>query len=255
METTTFACPSCDATLRLKSTMLPGKRIKCPKCATVFLPPVEGNGTSSRMSSEDRSPKAAPRVKDEEEDQDEERVSAQPRKKAKAAPRLEEEEETPPERPTRRKKKKAPSKVPLVLLLVGGGVLLIGGGVALAVAFWPSQGKPNQVAANNPPALMPGLADANKGPAGGDAQPSQAGRAIFERNGCARCHALAASDRPGKGPNLSRVGANATHTVDWISEYIRNPKAQKPDSRMPGFANKIQAQDLRTLAEYLASLK
>ena len=42
---------------------------------------------------------------------------------------------------------------------------------------------------------------------------------------------------------------------EWISEHIRDPKSHKPDSRMPGYASKIQAQDLRSLAEYLASLK
>jgi mono/diheme cytochrome c family protein len=148
------------------------------------------------------------------------------------------------------------------LLLVGGGVVLIGAGVALAVVFWPSQGKPNPVAGNNPPAIMPGSPDAGKGPAGGDAQPSHAGRAIYDSNGCARCHSLGAAAGSGSGPmggkrkmDLSRVGAAPNHTVDWISEHIRDPKSHKPESRMPAYANKIQAQDLRSLAEYLASLK
>jgi mono/diheme cytochrome c family protein len=148
------------------------------------------------------------------------------------------------------------------LLLVGGGVVLIGAGVALAVVFWPSQGKPNPVAGNNPPAIMPGSPDAGKGPAGGDSQPSHAGRAIYDSNGCARCHSLGTAAGSGSGPmggkrkmDLSRVGAAPNHTVDWISEHIRDPKSHKPESRMPAYANKIQAQDLRSLAEYLASLK
>ena len=38
--------------------------------------------------------------------------------------------------------------------------------------------------------------------------------------------------------------------------FIRNPKAIKPEARMPVFdADKIKDYDLRALAEYLASLK
>jgi hypothetical protein len=43
--------------------------------------------------------------------------------------------------------------------------------------------------------------------------------------------------------------------VEWISAHIRNAKTHKPDSKMPPFENKIKPDDLRVLAEYLASLK
>jgi cytochrome c1 len=36
--------------------------------------------------------------------------------------------------------------------------------------------------------------------------------------------------------------------------YIRDPKSQKPNARMPTFPQ-IKDEDLRALAEYLASLK
>jgi cbb3-type cytochrome oxidase cytochrome c subunit len=58
-----------------------------------------------------------------------------------------------------------------------------------------------------------------------------------------------------KGPDLAKVGADSTHTVEWLTEHVRNPKAHKPDSRMPSFGDKINPEDLRSLAEYLASLK
>ena len=251
----TLEDPTCHANLKLKSIVLPGKRIRCPKCATVFLPPSNGKDALSRKVSEAGPRKAAPRFENEDEEQDEERVSAQPRKRARAAPRLEDEDDTPEERPVRRKKKKTASLLPLVLLLVGGGVLFLGAGVTLAVVFWPSQGKPDPVAGTNPPVMKPGSPDGGKGPAGGDPSPSHPGRAIFDRNGCARCHAVSASGGPAKGPNLSRVGAAPDHTVEWLSDHIRDPKSHKPQSRMPGYAGKIQDQDLRSLAEYLASLK
>jgi mono/diheme cytochrome c family protein len=86
-------------------------------------------------------------------------------------------------------------------------------------------------------------------------------RPIFDQN-CAKCHTLpglpASADGKGgrgKGPDLTRVGADTTHTVDWIAEHIRNPKTHKPDSRMPSFDGKLSAADIRALAEMLAAMK
>jgi len=94
-------------------------------------------------------------------------------------------------------------------------------------------------------------------PAGGESTQVAAGRAVFEDNGCARCHSLGGAARPGRnrGPDLSRVGADPSHTVDWLVEHITNPKTHKPDSTMPAFGRRIQPKDMRALAEYLASLK
>jgi len=59
----------------------------------------------------------------------------------------------------------------------------------------------------------------------------------------------------GRGPELTKVGANPTHTVDWLAGHIRNPKTHKPDSRMPSFADKLSDADIQALAQFLASLK
>ena len=59
-----------------------------------------------------------------------------------------------------------------------------------------------------------------------------------------------------KGPDLARIGKDPAHTVDWLMQYIRNPKSMKQRSGMPSFdESKISDADLRKLAEYLASLK
>jgi cytochrome c1 len=50
------------------------------------------------------------------------------------------------------------------------------------------------------------------------------------------------------------VGADAAHTVDWLMQYIRDPKSVKQNSRMPPQRG-VNDTDLRALAEYLASLK
>jgi len=96
---------------------------------------------------------------------------------------------------------------------------------------------------------------------GGDtAQQSVSAQQIFNAN-CAKCHALPGSNPPadgkgrGKGPDLTRVGADSSHTVDWLAEHIRNPKSHKPDSRMPSFDGKLQPSEIRALAEFLAGKK
>jgi cbb3-type cytochrome oxidase cytochrome c subunit len=97
--------------------------------------------------------------------------------------------------------------------------------------------------------------------------PHSAGRKVFVANKCANCHAIGgAGGSPGgtggpggsprmKGPDLSKVGKDPAHTIEWIMAHVRNPQAHKPSSRMPKFEDKINDQDLRVLAEYLASLK
>ncbi len=101
-------------------------------------------------------------------------------------------------------------------------------------------------------------AGANAAPAvsgnGGNATLAAAGKAVYAANGCARCHALAGQGGR-SGPDLSRVGSQASHTSDWLVTHIKDPKMHKPGSRMPAFAGKITDKDLLALGAYLASLK
>ena len=62
-------------------------------------------------------------------------------------------------------------------------------------------------------------------------------------------------ERADEGADLSRADADAAHTAAWIAEHIRNPKAHKPGSRMPAFAEKLKAEEIQSLADYLAALK
>ena len=58
----------------------------------------------------------------------------------------------------------------------------------------------------------------------------------------------------GKGPELSKIGAK--QNSDWIVKHVRNPKAHSPQSKMPPFdSNKINDADLKSLGDFLASLK
>jgi cbb3-type cytochrome oxidase cytochrome c subunit len=59
-----------------------------------------------------------------------------------------------------------------------------------------------------------------------------------------------------RGPDLTKVGAKAEYTKEWLSEHIRDAKKHSPSSRMPPFpADKISDADLTALVDYLASRK
>jgi cytochrome c oxidase subunit II len=87
------------------------------------------------------------------------------------------------------------------------------------------------------------------------------GQGVFQANNCSRCHSVGDGAGGGmrgrgpRGPDLSRVGAKPSRTVQWLEEQIRDPQSHRPDSRMPGYAGKISEDDIHALAVYLASLK
>lgn len=119
-----------------------------------------------------------------------------------------------------------------------------------------------------------------------DSGPHAAGKKVFAAQNCFRCHNIGDIGAPtmggppgsaggpplpgqlpgtlppgGKmrstrGPDLAHVAKDPEHTVDWLMAHIRNAKTHKPDSAMPPFPeSKINDEDLRHLADYLASLK
>jgi hypothetical protein len=51
------------------------------------------------------------------------------------------------------------------------------------------------------------------------------------------------------------LGADPSHTPQWLADHVKNPKSQNPNSRMPAFEGKISDKDLQALGVYLASLK
>jgi hypothetical protein len=61
---------------------------------------------------------------------------------------------------------------------------------------------------------------------------------------------------PQRPPSLLKVGADPGHTVEWLMAQIRDPKSHNPESRMPAYdESKISNDDLKSLAEFLESLK
>jgi mono/diheme cytochrome c family protein len=259
MTTQKLACPHCDVNLKIPGN-LAGKRIKCPKCGDAFAVPDEDEPPArSRAVTSARPRKAPAPPPDDEEDEDE----VQERRRE-------------PRRPRKKQKAGGGSGLLIVGILAGVGLLVAGGGVALAVVFWPSAKKTDPVAQNPMTAPMPMITpgtgpmpgpggpgiQAATGPVDAGSGPFAAGRQVYLKNNCGRCHSVGGESggRGGRGGrrtvDLSHIGANPSKTVEWIGEHIRNPKSHSPNSRMPGFGeDKISTQDLKALSEYLASLK
>jgi mono/diheme cytochrome c family protein len=230
MSTRKLPCPACAATLQIAASLAPGKKIRCPKCSEVFIPSTEDEDSPQRTAIRSRK-----RIVPVDEDEAEE------------------------ERPASRKKQRKPVKKPASPLpwLIAGAVLLLGVGVALAIVFWPAK-KTEPVAASNIPPPNPGFPGPGVGTGpgpGGNGVPRQpaTGQGVFQTY-CARCHQTSPTGR-GRGPNLAKVGADPSHTVEWFTAFIRNPRSVKPNIRMPAFEGRIQPNDLKLLAEYLTTLK
>jgi mono/diheme cytochrome c family protein len=104
-----------------------------------------------------------------------------------------------------------------------------------------------QSSSSPPPAKTP--------PAAVAATPTD-GKGLFTQY-CSNCHA--AGDVPrkgkGKGPDLSHVAAEAEHTPAWIGEHIRDPKIHEPSSKMPAFASKLKPEEIKSIVDYLSTLK
>ena len=145
-------------------------------------------------------------------------------------------------------------------------------GVAVVGFFLAGCGKPAPSArTGTPPPSPPGNSPSADGDVlakspGGDE--FAAGKKVYADNNCARCHKLGdagggggpmgAKGGPGgmNGPDLTAVGADAAHTARWLADHVRDPKAHKPQSRMPASGpDKIADADLTALSAYLASRK
>lgn len=75
------------------------------------------------------------------------------------------------------------------------------------------------------------------------------GALVFARF-CVGCHTID-GDGGDDGPNLSRVGA--TREREWLRRWITNPRDVDPDANMPAFGRQLSAEQIDTIAAYLAS--
>ncbi len=278
-------CPACSAVLKLPENRPTGK-VRCPKCRASFVLPAASPRRAPAKIANGQPRKAAPPPDD---DVEEEEIQEKPKARKKAAPPPDDEDdeeevrEKPKTKKKRRFKKKEPerSKTPII---VGSllGVLVLGG-IGFGV-YWFTSGKKAeptpQVAQNtpsgpasmlgrrgprmggqatpgqegDPPAAEPSAPSAPEGGTGGGSSSEfSVGKRVFAEN-CTRCHKINGAGG-NRGPDLTSAGRNPDHTADWLTDFIRNPKAVKAGSRMPSFGDKLDDAELRAVAEYLASLK
>jgi cytochrome c oxidase subunit 2 len=99
---------------------------------------------------------------------------------------------------------------------------------------------------------------------------AEQGRAIFLRSACVACHAISNTTAQGRvGPNLTRFGLRPTvgagarpNTQENIEAWIRNPRALKAGTLMPGTQQEaagfpptgLSDEEVRAVAAYLRSL-
>ncbi len=125
--------------------------------------------------------------------------------------------------------------------------------VALAAGLLLAVGcsKPDTPRVTSPTPSSSGSPGASARPASGASL--EQGKKAFTEAGCSGCHRI--GDLGGiVGPDLSHEGA--AHTADWIVQQVRNPKSHEADGTMPACGkDRISDDQLKALAEYLASLK
>ncbi len=126
-------------------------------------------------------------------------------------------------------------------LLVSG--VMLAGSLLMTTALASPQGKKN--AKKAPPKKTAGKTDKVA---------VDAGKKIYEANGCAGCHKIAGKGGA-SGPELTHVAKNPKHTNAWLETSIVNPKADAPYSIMPSYKESIKGKDLKNLVAYLGSLK
>jgi cytochrome c oxidase subunit 2 len=96
-------------------------------------------------------------------------------------------------------------------------------------------------------------------PASGEAA---LGEQVFLSQSCADCHTIRGTSAAGRvGPDLTHVGSRQTlaaltleNTPESLYDWISNPQAYKPGSRMPGFGS-LPASDRHALVAYLEGLR
>lgn len=116
-----------------------------------------------------------------------------------------------------------------------------------------------RVYADTPAAFAAWIANQKK-PAAQDASAAE-GRAVFEQNACANCHAISGTSAHGIfGPDLSHLGSRATfasgavpNNPENLRAFIDDPAHFKPGALMP--AMHLNEHDLDAVTKYLTTLR
>lgn len=80
-------------------------------------------------------------------------------------------------------------------------------------------------------------------------EPTRRAAVIFATH-CVGCHMIE-GDGGTDGPDLSEAGRK--HDLDWLRRWIARPEALKSDAKMPAFDEKLNRDELETIARFLAA--
>jgi len=88
------------------------------------------------------------------------------------------------------------------------------------------------------------------------------GFALFDRSGCAACHAIDGTPAVGRvGPNLTNVGARQTlgagilpNNRGTMTGWVGHSQSIKPGNRMPNY-DRLESGELQTIVAYLETLR
>ncbi len=88
----------------------------------------------------------------------------------------------------------------------------------------------------------------------------RSGRALFQRQQCSSCHAIAGQKPPAKkddapdAPDLTEVGLK--HSAAWMHSFVEDPAHFHADSKMPAFGPPtLTHQEIEEITRYLTTLR
>jgi cbb3-type cytochrome oxidase cytochrome c subunit len=58
-----------------------------------------------------------------------------------------------------------------------------------------------------------------------------------------------------KGPDLAHVASKEGRNAEWFIAFLKDPKKDNPMSKMPPVGKNMKDEELKAIAEFLASLK
>ncbi len=86
----------------------------------------------------------------------------------------------------------------------------------------------------------------SSGSSGGSQITASTGKEIFVKAGCVSCHTLADAGGAGNiGPNLDEEKPPKDEVVKYVTEG---------DGRMPSFKDRLSAEQIQTVADYVATV-
>lgn len=109
-------------------------------------------------------------------------------------------------------------------------------------------------------AWLANLAKPPINPTGGSAA---RGQQVFFGNACIGCHAIEGTTAQGRvAPNLTHFGSRSTlganrleNTPENVVAWIDDPQQFKPGAKMPSWKGTLSDEDIRSIVDYLESLK